>query len=175
MRYILISLLAFFAISCLGSPKVDYWKTVDYVDIERFMGKWYVITSRATSFEEGAHNAIETYTWNEKKNRIDIAFDYLKDGFDGKKKSMPQKATIENTETNAHWKVNPFLWFKFDYLVIGLADDYSWTVIGVPDQKYVWIMAKDYDMSDEKLKEIVDKMAATGYDMSGMVAIPHKY
>lgn len=46
-----------------------YKKTVDLVDIDRFMGKWYVIASRPTFLEEGAHNAIETYTWNNKKPR----------------------------------------------------------------------------------------------------------
>jgi apolipoprotein D and lipocalin family protein len=36
--------------------------TVNYVDIERFMGPWYVIASIPTVLEKGAHNAVETYT-----------------------------------------------------------------------------------------------------------------
>ena len=34
-------------------------KTVDYVDIERFMGDWYVIANIPTFIEKGATNAIE--------------------------------------------------------------------------------------------------------------------
>ena len=36
-------------------------ETVDYVDLERFMGDWYVIASIPTFIEKGAHNAVESY------------------------------------------------------------------------------------------------------------------
>ena len=36
-------------------------EVVDYVDIERFMGDWYVIANIPTFLEKGAHNAVETY------------------------------------------------------------------------------------------------------------------
>jgi apolipoprotein D and lipocalin family protein len=36
-------------------------QTVEDVDIERFMGDWYVIANIPTSIEKGAHNAIEGY------------------------------------------------------------------------------------------------------------------
>ena len=36
-------------------------KTVDRVDIPRFMGDWYVIANIPTWIEEGAHNAVESY------------------------------------------------------------------------------------------------------------------
>ena len=35
--------------------------TVDYVDLPRFMGDWYVIANIPTPFEKDAHNPIETY------------------------------------------------------------------------------------------------------------------
>ena len=34
----------------------------------------------------------------------------------------------------------PFVWG--DYWMIGLADDYSWAVVGSPDRKYLWILAR---------------------------------
>ena len=36
-------------------------KTVDYVDLEKFMGDWYVIANIPTFIEKGAVNAIESY------------------------------------------------------------------------------------------------------------------
>ena len=45
--------------ACAGSgPEME---TVDYVDLERFMGDWYVIANIPTFIEEGAHNAVESY------------------------------------------------------------------------------------------------------------------
>ena len=40
-------------------------KTVDYVDLERFMGDWYVIANIPTFLEKGAHNAVESYALND--------------------------------------------------------------------------------------------------------------
>ena len=34
----------------------------------------------------------------------------------------------------------PFVWG--DYWVLGLADDYSWAVVGSPDREYLWILAR---------------------------------
>ena len=167
----LLSVLIF--AGCASNPR--YEKTVDRVEIEKFMGNWYVMAGRFTPFEKDVHNGIETYSWNETEKRIDIAFTYNKKSFDGEQKSYPQKGWIYNTSTNAHWKVQPFWPLKFDYLIIDLASDYSWTVIGVPNQDYVWIMARDYTISRSKLDEIIKSMADKGYNMKNLVFVPHKH
>ncbi len=167
----LISVLVF--VGCSSQPKFE--KTVDRVEIEKFMGPWYVMAGRFTAFETDVHNGIESYTWNKEENRIDISFTYNKKSFEGDKKSYPQKGWIYNQSTNAHWKVQPFWPLKFDYLIVDLAPDYSWTVIGVPDQKYVWIMARDYNIARPKIDEIIKSMSDKGYDMKNLVFVPHKY
>jgi apolipoprotein D and lipocalin family protein len=154
---------------------MDYKKTVSKVDLERFMKKWYVIAGRVTFMEKGAHNAVEEYRWNPKENRIDISFYFNKDSFEGPLKKIPQKAWLENKSTNAHWKVSPFWPLKFDYYVIALAEDYSWTAIGVPNQKYLWIMADKWDVSDTQLAEIIAKIKDIGYDVQDVVRIPQKW
>jgi len=125
--------------------------------------------------ESGAHNAVEIYTWNKKEDRIDIDFTLIKDSFEGKKKSIPQKGWIQNSQTNAHWKVSPFWPLKFNYLVIALADDYSWSVIGVPGQEWIWIMATDWKMDDEKLNMIIKRVADMGYSVDAIKRVPQKW
>lgn len=115
-------------------------KKVNSVDTKQFMGRWYVIANIPTFIEEGAHNAIETYTWNEKEKRIDIDFRFNKDAFDGELKKYPQKAWVHSDSGN-EWRVQPIWPLKFAYLIIDLAPDYSYTVIGVPNRKHVWVMA----------------------------------
>jgi len=36
-------------------------KTVAHVDLERFMGRWFVIANIPTFVEQGAYNAVERY------------------------------------------------------------------------------------------------------------------
>ena len=160
----------------LGCSKADkYKRTVDSVDMDRFMAKWYVIAGRLTSFEDGAHNAVETYTWNSEKKRIDVDFKMRINSFDGEEKSIPQKAWIHNTTTNAHWKISPFWPLKLNYLIVDLADDYSWTVVGVPSQRWVWIMAKDWNMNDEKLEMIIKRVTDKGYSVANVQRVPQKW
>mgnify|MGYP000399795343 CR=1 FL=1 len=63
-KYQLASLLvAFTAMVFLGgcASKGPEMKTVSYVDLERFMGDWYVIANIPTFIEKNAFNAVESY------------------------------------------------------------------------------------------------------------------
>jgi apolipoprotein D and lipocalin family protein len=153
---------------------MNYTKTVPKVEIERFMGKWYVQAGRFTFLESQVHNGVEVYTWNEKEKRIDISFTFNKGSFTGKEKSIPQKGWIENASTNAHWKVSPFWPLKFDYLVLDLAPDYSWTAIGVPNGNYLWIMSRDKKMEKSQLDEILIRLNKAGYPVNDIVTVPHE-
>jgi apolipoprotein D and lipocalin family protein len=171
-KFKLLSLL--FTLTCAGCSSLNFKHTVNYVDIPKFMGPWYVWAGRTTYFEKGAHRSIEEYTWNKEKSQIDINFTYHKDSLTGPLKSMPQKAWIENTTTNAHWKVQPFWPLKFDYLVVDLDLDYKWTVIGVPSGSYVWIMGRTPLVSEAKLAEIIQRIQKLGYPVENIVRVPQE-
>lgn len=159
---------------CSAFSKEDGEKmTVDSVDVQKFMGKWYVLGGRFTALEKEVHNGTESYTWNEKKKRIDIDFRYNKGSFNGKVKSYPQKGWLYNTKTNAHWKVQPIWPLKLNYLIVGLAPDYSWTAIGVPNQKYLWIMARSPENADKKIAAAKARLKKIGYDGNIETTVPH--
>lgn len=149
--------------------------TVDHVDIKRFMGPWYVLAGRFTFLEVDVHNGIETYTWNSEKERIDVDFTFNRGSFQGSKKSIPQKAWVYDTQTNAHWKVSPIWPLKFDYLIVDLDEDYTWAAIGVPDQKYLWIMARDWRNPENTIKSVTERLVKKGYDTKNLVLVPQKW
>lgn len=155
-----------------GCSSHKYSKTVESVDLQKFMGKWYVWSGRTTFLETGAHNAIEIYTWNEAEKRIDVDFSFRKDSFDGVLKKLPQKAWIENKQSNAHWKIQLFWPFKADYLVIALDKDYQWTAIGVPSGDYLWIMGRKPIATDEEISKITRQVEALGYPVENVSRIP---
>ena len=148
--------------------------TVDYVDIERFMGDWYVIANIPTFIEKGATNAIESYKLGE-KGVIETTFTFYQDSPDGEKKVYRPKGFIYNTKTNAEWRMQ-FIWpFKMPFLIIDLDDDYQYTVIGYPSRKYVWIMARESKLSDEVYYSILSDLAEIGYDISQVNKIPQQW
>ena len=146
-------------------------KTVDSVDIGRFMGDWFVLAGRFTPFERRVHNGIEKYTWNQDKQRIDVSFTYNYGSFDGPQKSVPQKAWIFNQATKAHWKVSPLWPLKFDFLIVALDPDYRWTVIGVPNQKYLWIMARDWRAAEATIANAVVQLTQIGYNSRDLIRV----
>ena len=60
-------------------------------------------------------------------------------------------------------KVNTF---KMPFLIIDLDDDYSYTVIGIPSRKHVWIMARDPIMNDDTYEGILNRLSDIGYNTS---------
>lgn len=171
LAIVAIGVMSMFSVNGGEKPQ----ELVDYVDIQRFMGDWYVISSIPTVFEKGAVNAIETYTWNEKKGIVDVGFTYRVGSPDGKVKSMTQRGFIYDSESNAEWRVQPLWPLKLGYLIIDLADDYSYTVVGVPSRNYLWIMAREPALSDSVYQGILDRVAAQGYDLDAIQLVPQEW
>ena len=148
--------------------------TVDYVDIERFMGEWYVIANIPTFLEKGAHNAVETYTLSD-DGTIATNFTFRKNGFDGKRKEYNPRAWILDEDTNARWGMR-FVWpIKADYRISWLDDDYSMTVIARQDRDYVWIMARTPTISDQDYDKLVSFVESIGYDISKLQRVPQQW
>ncbi len=148
--------------------------TVDYVDLERFMGDWYVIANIPTFLEKGAHNAVETYAIND-DGTIATTFVFREDSFDGKRKEYNPRGWVLDTETNARWGMR-FVWpIKADYRIVWLDDDYSMTVIGRQDRDYVWIMARTPTIPDADYDEIVNFVGSIGYDTSKIERVPQRW
>ena len=166
----LVTLLSLF--SCSSPPPL---KKVASVDINKFMGRWYVIANIPTFIEEGAHNGVETYTWNEKENWIDVLFEFNQDSFEGKKKKLPQKAFIFDKQTNSEWRIQMFWPIKFPYYIIDLAEDYSYTVIGLPSRKYLWIMARNPTLDEKTYEEIIARVKKLDYDITLIKKVPQKW
>lgn len=149
-------------------------KTVEYVDIDRFMGDWYVIANIPTFLEKGAHNAVESYAMND-DGSIQTTFTFLKDGFDGEKKQYNPKGFITDTRTNATWGMR-FIWpIKADYRIIYVDDDYSQTVIARQKRDFIWIMARTPEISDEDYERLISLAGSVGYEVSKIERVPQQW
>lgn len=146
-------------------------ETVAKVDLQRFMGDWYVIGILPNFIEKNAANGIESYSLQE-NGRIGITYTFRKGSPDGKEKVMHPRAKVYNKETNAEWRVQ-FLWpFWAAYLVIDLADDYRYTVIGVPNRKWLWIMSRTPHISQNDYSGIITRLDKAGYNTNKIKKMP---
>merc|ERR1712217_250290 len=58
------------------------------------------------------------------------------------------------------------------YLIVDVADDYSTCIIGVPDRKYIWIMARTPAVGPTVLHILKQKAQSLGYDINTLEVVP---
>jgi apolipoprotein D and lipocalin family protein len=56
----------------------------------------------------------------------------------------------------------PLVWG--DYWIMGLADDYSWAVVGSPDRDYLWILARTPVLDAERHRSALAVARDNGFD-----------
>jgi apolipoprotein D and lipocalin family protein len=146
-------------------------KTVDYVDLNRFMGDWYVIANIPTFIETDAYNAIESYRLNQ-DGTVATTFRFNKGSSDGPLKEYHPRGFVRDAQSNAVWGMQ-FVWpFKAEYRIIYLNDDYSVTVIGRTKRDYVWIMAREPAITAEEYARITDFLKEQGYEIDKLQKVP---
>ena len=143
------------------------------VDLQRFMGDWYVIGNIPVFIEKEAYNAVESYQLAE-DGTIPTTFTFNQGGFDGPLKIYRPKGFVYNRESNAEWRMQ-FVWpFKAAYLITYLSEDYQTTIIGVPDRKYAWIMARTKTLPEATYQKLVAELKRQGHDVSKVRKVPQR-
>ena len=168
-KMIWVLVIVFMLAACTTGPPIH---TVYSVDIEKFMGDWYVIASIPTSIEKQAYNAVESYDLAE-DGTIETTFSFNKGSFEGPQKIYRPRGFIQDKQSNAVRGMQFFWPFKAEYRIIYLTDDYSQTVIGRSKRDYVWIMARRPSIPDEDYQRILAFLLEQGYQLDKLKKIEH--
>jgi apolipoprotein D and lipocalin family protein len=166
----LILAAAFTSYSSSANPPAPL-RTVDHVDLERYMGDWRVIANIPYFMERGLVDSIESYALR-KDGKIENWFTYRKGSFDAPQKKITALAWVHDTKTNAEWRVRFFGVAEVPYLVLDLDPEYRWTVVGQPSRNYAWIMARSKSLPDATYKGILARLEKQGYDTKRFVKVP---
>jgi apolipoprotein D and lipocalin family protein len=163
-----LSALLLLAACAADAPELE---TVEYVDLERFMGDWYVIASIPTFIEDEAYNAVEHYGLND-DGTIATTFTFCDGGFDGDYERHTPVGFVRDEESNAVWGMQ-FIWpIKADYRIVWLTPDYSQTVIARNKRDYVWIMARTPQIPETDYRRMLEFVGTIGYDVSELRKVP---
>jgi apolipoprotein D and lipocalin family protein len=172
-RTILATLGVLALAGCSSVPREPV-PTVQSVDLERFMGDWYVIANIPTWIERDAWNAVESYRIDD-DGSIATTFTFRKGGFDGPEKRYTPRGYVVDRTSNAVWGMQ-FVWpIKADYRISYLSDDYGQTVIARDQRDYVWIMARTPQLSEADFARLSEFVASMGYDMTKLRKVPQRW
>jgi apolipoprotein D and lipocalin family protein len=141
-------------------------QTVPYLDLNRYLGKWYEIASFPQSFQKGCVATTAEYSLR-RNGKIDVRNECRLDTLDGPAKVANGVARVVDRQTNAKLKVTFFWPFSGDYWVIDLDSDYRWAVVGDPSRDYLWILSRTPQLDEALYQDILTRLQTQqGYDIS---------
>jgi apolipoprotein D and lipocalin family protein len=157
--------------ACSSPPPI---RTATAVDLERFMGDWYVIANIPTFIETNAYNAMESYRLAD-DGTVATTFSFRQGGFEGTPKTYHPTGYIIDTQSNAVWGMQ-FIWpIKADYRIIYVDDTYNHTIIGRIQRDYVWLMARTPQVSEVEYQRFLQFITEEGYDVSKVRKVPQRW
>ncbi len=167
MKKSILILLAFVSLSV----KAQSLPTASYVDIGRYIGKWYAVTSLPLFFSRNCKGQTADYEIINDKT-ISVFNTCLKENG---QTTINGKAVVKNTKTNAELIVTFDNFFtklfkvKGDYNIIKLDENYEYVMIGSKDRKSLWIMSRRPDMPIDSLEEYKNFAKRIGFDTKKLI------
>lgn len=147
---------------------------VERLDLERFMGDWYVIANIPTFIEREAYNAVESYSLRE-DGRVQTHYRHRKGGFDGPLRALAPVGTVREGTGDALWGMQ-FIWpVKAEYVIAWLDPQYRSVIVGRSKRDHVWIMARTPALDEATYQGLVAKVRAMGYDTALLRRVPQRW
>jgi len=136
------------------------------VDLQRYLGRWFEIARYDQRFERGCAGVTADYSLRE-DGSIDVLNRCRKP--DGKVAEARGRAKIVDTASYAKLKVSFFGPFYGNYWILDHADDYSWSIVGEPSGRYLWILARSPTPSAAEVADLIVRVRTMGYDTSMLI------
>jgi len=153
-----------------GGPPLE---TAEEVDLDRYMGRWYVIANIPYFGERGNVGGYAIYSWRD-DGRIDDIYRYREGSFNAPEEELKGVAWVVDEGTNARWKVQFYWPFRFDYYIIAVDEDYQWSVVGHPSRSYAWIMSRSPEMQETLYQELLELLDSHDFDSSTLQKVPQR-
>jgi len=144
------------------------------LDLQKFMGRWFVQANIPTFADKDTINNIEDYEYDEESKQVYITFTYYSSKGKHKRSQLLQKAKVKN-EANTRWSLSPkfgvYLPLKLPYLVADCAEDYSYTIVGLPDRSHLWVMTRQPQVEPSVVDELINRSVRLGFDAKKIVKV----
>ena len=155
-----------------GCPK-NPPTTVSFVDIEKYLGKWYQIAAYEEFFNRDLVGVTADYSLNE-DGTIRVFNRGLKGSLDGEEDTIEGVARVVDTETNSKLSVQfnfPLgRLFKGQYWIVDLDEvDYSYAVVSDSFRSTLFILSRTPQMDQDVYNGIIQRLQANGFDTDPLI------
>jgi apolipoprotein D and lipocalin family protein len=163
--------------ACHGpQPERTPLATVQHVDLERYLGRWYEIAKIPNRFQS---QCVSDTTANYARN-ADGSIEVVnrcrtREGDFDEARAI---ARVVDPRTNAKLEVSFFSLLGWrpvwgDYWVLALGPNYEYAVVGEPSRRYGWILARTPSLPAATRDVINQRLQALGYLTETFKNSPH--
>lgn len=174
---LMVSILMLSTISlsgCASSENVgSKLNTVDSLDLERYLGRWYEIARYQKGFEKNIVGTTAEYSLR-KDGRVQVVNSGFKKTLDGSYTSVKAVAWRPDDAVPGALKVKFFGLFTSDYLVFGLDQEYQWALVGNNERDSLWFLSRTHELPEKTMRTMQSIALAQGYDLDKLYLLPQK-
>lgn len=136
------------------------------VDLDRYLGRWYELARYEFVFQEGCEAVTADYSLLP-NGQVGVVNACREGAVDGPYKQATAKGKIVRDSDNTKLKLSFFgPFYVGDYWVLDHADDYSWSIVGEPSGRNLWILSRDAQPTQEQRQQLYNRARELGYDLS---------
>ena len=131
-------------------------------ELLRYVGTWYEFARYPHHFEKDIRNASAVYTILE-SGKIEVENSgYKKNRY----RAIKGIARFKGSKSIGLLRVSFFGPFYGDYKIIYLNNDYTLAIVTSSSMDYLWVLSKKRNLSNSSKKEILERVAGFGFDIS---------
>lgn len=140
------------------------------VDVSRYLGTWYEIARFPVPFQRGCVATTARYGQLE-QGGISVVNSCRQDGLDGPLRQIEGRADVVGPgKLEVHFTRIPFV--KAPYWILWIDDAYTTAVVGVPNGRAGWILARTPTLSAPLRARAETVLRQNGYDTSALIEVP---
>jgi len=148
--------------------------TAKQVDLNRYTGRWFEIARLPTPFQKATETAVAEYGSNADGT---ISVHNIATRADGSQHDIKGTAKVLNAPANTKLAVRFNTWFgplipipkDGNYWILHVDENYQEAIVGTPDRKYLWLLARTPTISSQHYAALVATAQQHGFDVTRML------
>jgi apolipoprotein D and lipocalin family protein len=172
--WLTLALLSGLLGGCAGMESKGDLPTAASVDLSRYAGTWYEIARLPMWFQRHCVDSKAVYTVRS-DGRVGVHNECVTD--DGGLVMADGVATVVDAKTNARLMVVFDNWFarlfgssrEGNYWILDLDPEYRTVLVGTPDRRYLWILARAPEIDEVTYRKLVHLARGFGYPVEQLI------
>ena len=178
LRRVAVGLIGLGLASCSATKSHgDVPVTTKVVDLSRYAGRWFEIARLPLFFQKTNESAIAEYGSNPDGT---VSVHNIAVRPDGTQHDIRGYAKVLNPPENTRLAVRFHTWFgplipvpqAGNYWILHVDELYQEAIVGTPDRKHLWLIARTATISDERYAALVARAKQLGFDVARLIKDP---